>query len=66
MKEIEESHLCCAFCSKKFTAAMMVEYTQMSDGCETCGHGRGGELSLELKCTHCGKVVYKKSGRVDG
>ena len=55
----------CPFCNEEWTAEMETELLSMSEGCETCGHGAGATVRLEIKCSNCGRVVYVKEGVIN-
>lgn len=52
----------CPYCSEPYTAEMLVELEDGGISCETCGP-ESADLSIEIKCSNCGKLVYKKEGK---
>lgn len=52
----------CPFCDAPYTAEMLIELEEYGEGCETCGP-ESADLSLEIKCSNCKKLVYKKEGK---
>jgi ribosomal protein L37E len=60
MKEINEVKMICAYCNSEFTPEMEMDYYVISEGCDTCGYGRKVSKTVEITCSSCGRVVYKK------
>lgn len=52
----------CPYCNSPYTAKMLVDLEEYGAGCETCGP-ESADLSLEIRCTNCNKLVYKKEGK---
>lgn len=52
----------CPYCRKELEDATVSElYT--TEGCETCGWGSETYGVIEVYCSHCKKLVYKKEFR---
>jgi len=47
----------CPFCNAPYTGDME-DLLYASQGCDTCGPIISG--SIEIKCSNCRKIVYKK------
>lgn len=62
VREDNEFKVLCPFCNAPYTAKMLVELEEYGEGCETCGP-ESADLSLEIKCSNCGRTVYKKEGK---
>jgi endogenous inhibitor of DNA gyrase (YacG/DUF329 family) len=54
----EELKILCPYCNAPYTADMTDTYLYASERCETCGPEIRG--SIEIKCSNCKKLVYKK------
>ena len=52
----------CPFCSKAYTAEMLVQLEDSQWGCETCGP-ESAYLKIEIRCSNCKKIVYAKKGK---
>ena len=59
MKEPQTLKIICPFCDAPYTAEM-TESLFSAEGCDTCGYGSEPQGSIEITCTNCKKVVYKK------
>ena len=55
-----ENHLICPFCNEPWTDQMEVDYYLISEGCDTCGYGKEASITVEIVCSKCGRVIYKK------
>ena len=58
----EECGIICVYCNAPWTPAMEISYDGGSQGCDTCGYGEYVEISVEIHCETCGRLVYKKEG----
>lgn len=52
-----ELTIICPYCNAPYTAEMEMDLS-VGGGCDTCGSWPEG--SLEVTCSNCKKVVYKK------
>ena len=59
----KEFKIICPFCNKEYTADMKTDLESSIEGCETCGQWSEINGCIEIKCSNCKKVVYKKEGR---
>lgn len=59
MLDTNELRILCVFCNAPWTAKM-VEDLYVTQGCDTCGYGAGVYGSIEVICTNCSRVVYRK------
>lgn len=51
----------CPYCSAPWTDDMVrVEASIASHGCDTCGHGARVEGSVDIECSTCKKLIYRK------
>jgi len=58
-KNIDTLHILCPYCSSPYTASMEAEYDYSGESEET---GRWGEeITIEVYCDNCKKLVYKKT-----
>lgn len=48
----------CPFCNAAYTAEMELELDRGS-GCPSCGSDP--EATVEIKCTNCQRIVYRKN-----
>ena len=55
---ISELKIICPFCNASYSAKMLVDLSN-GDNCESCGQG-DPTGTLEVVCSNCGKVVYRK------
>jgi len=55
-----ELRVLCPYCSEAFTAKME-EALSYSQGCDTCDHGSRLYGNIDVFCTNCEKLVYRKS-----
>ncbi len=60
--KLNELVVLCIYCNKPWTAEMKMTELSSSGGCDTCGYGKEYNYCVEIYCTHCGKLVYKKEG----
>ena len=51
----------CIWCGERWSPEMWAAYEQTSDGCDSCGYGAEGEVTVEITCTNCWRVVYRKT-----
>ena len=56
----DELKILCPFCNAVYTAQMLDELEDIGSKCESCGPSTHIVGSMELKCSHCEKVFYKK------
>lgn len=59
---MNESNIVCGFCNAKWTERMEMELERMTEGCESCGYGAEVEVSLNIICDSCQRVIYRKDG----
>jgi uncharacterized Zn-finger protein len=67
--ESNEFKIICPFCNAPYTAEMLTEF-EYSTGYESWGENWESTSSyiedvigsVEIKCSNCGRVVYKKEG----
>lgn len=52
-----ELNIVCPFCNAPFTGSMQFDLS-IAGGCETCGSDIEG--SVDIYCSNCKKLVYKK------
>jgi len=57
---MEENNLICPFCNEPWTDQMEIDYYRISDGCDTCGHGRETSITVDITCSKCRRVIYRK------
>lgn len=57
---VKEARMICPYCSMEFSPEMESKYISSSEGCDTCGYGASTTVSIEIHCTFCDKLVYKK------
>ena len=54
----------CPFCHAPWTDKMIdVEAWGGGGGCSTCGFGGEPSYSIEINCSKCKRLIYKKEGR---
>lgn len=58
MKDLK---ILCPFCNSTYDAEMLLDI-EGSTMCETCGPDEG-EPTVEVTCSNCKRVIYKKEGR---
>lgn len=56
---MEDFKILCPYCNAPYTAEMKNEL-EYSSGCDTCGYGSEKISTVEIHCTNCKKLVYKK------
>jgi len=61
MTEENTLKILCPFCNEPYTAEMLIDLEEGND-CDTCG-GDSADLTVEIKCANCKKIVYKKEGK---
>lgn len=52
----------CPYCDAPFTAQMLVDLEESAISCYTCGP-ESANLKIEIKCSNCQRLVYKKEGK---
>lgn len=60
MKE-EKTKILCPYCNEEYDTKMEKEFLFTGSGCETCGYDEHTG-SIEIYCTNCNKLVYRKTG----
>jgi len=58
MIEKTDSNLFCPFCNEKLDVELEDLYS--AEGCETCNFRGYTSYTINVKCTKCNKVFYKK------
>ena len=54
----------CPFCSKAWSDSMIEALDlQASAGCDTCGYGGYIEGRIDITCSGCGRLIYRKEFR---
>lgn len=59
MEEIGAFKILCPYCNSPYDARMIAEIEFSGYGCDTCGPS-SPDGALEIYCTNCKKLVYKK------
>lgn len=57
--KITKLEIKCPFCNKVF-AGNMVERLESSEGCDSCGYGDEPKGTIDIRCSNCKKLVYRK------
>jgi len=52
----------CPFCNEVLPPTVEDEISGTSGGCDTCGYGAGGNVTVEVFCSKCKRLIYKKDG----
>ena len=65
MKPPKELKILCPFCNAPYTAQMQEELEGWGGGCDTCDYGSGASVTIEITCSNCGRVVYRKEATTD-
>ena len=52
-------NIICPFCNQQYTGEMK-EALYSSDGCDTCGFGSEAYGTIDIICSNCKKLVYRK------
>lgn len=55
-----ELKILCPFCDAVYTSTMIEELNYTVEGCDTCGYGSETHTVIEVECSNCGRVVYRK------
>lgn len=58
----KESQILCVFCNAPWSPDMQITSWYASEGCNTCGFGSELTADIEIYCTNCKRLVYKKEG----
>ena len=56
----DQLRIVCPYCGMEWTAEMEARLVRFSAGCPTCGFGDEVVVDLDIVCSHCGKLVYRK------
>lgn len=56
---MSELKVLCPYCNEVWTAEMKEEL-ESAEGCDTCGYGNEPTGNIDIICSHCGKLVYRK------
>ena len=58
--DMEEFKIICPFCNVPYTAEMKIELSNIGSGCPSCGFGAGATMMINITCSNCKRVVYRK------
>ncbi len=58
----EEIKILCPFCSAPFSAKMLLDLESTTEGCSSCGYGAEASVAINIYCTNCARLVYRKTG----
>ena len=56
----KELTILCPFCNAPYTADMTEQLDAIGEGCPTCNHGATATTTVEIACSNCERVVYRK------
>lgn len=60
---LESPQILCPYCSAPWSEEnLKFEEISFSEGCDTCGFGAQYEVTLDIICHMCGKLMYRKEG----
>lgn len=58
--EQKELKVLCPFCNGVQSSEVVAALDSISDGCDTCGYGMTAEITVEVYCEHCKRLIYSK------
>jgi hypothetical protein len=57
---MKEAKMICPYCNAEFSPEMNAKIEETFEGCDTCGYGKGADFTIDIYCSKCYKLVYKK------
>jgi hypothetical protein len=63
-EEFGEVRPICGFCNKPWTDGMVKVFQEVAtDGYESTGYYAVGTAHVDITCSHCNRLIYRKEGR---